>query len=781
MLSRLERLLAELKRRHVLRMAGFYAVAAWVIVQVAATTFPFLGLPSWAVTVVIVLALVGLPVAIVLAWVFELTDHGVQREDSVTNTPRAGASRVRSRLITGTVLIGLIAVIGFAAAKRLSRGESPMLDSNLAAVMPFRVSGGDASTAGLSEGMVDLLAMRLAGARGVRAVDARSAISAWNRTSGPEIDAISAATSAARSLGAGRVITGTIVVTGKNVTIGATLLRTDERSPRPEIESVTGPLDSLLYLVDGLTLALLARDAGLEQQRIGGLTSLPALQAYLAGKSAHRRGHYAEAIAQYQKSLEADSTFALAAMALHISSRRTFEQFALGQPSLAQAFRHRERLSERDRAFLRALGPRYPEVSTIFESVAAFDAMLEKWPDDADAWFEMGDQLLHYGQASSIDDALAKSIRAFERALALDASFYLPLEHLLMALLEQGDLKRIRELAPRLHEIGTTAVRYDYMRWHIALALGDTSTARTMAARLDSMHPVSRHAVLGAAQWYGYRIEDAERVVSIMRAGAATTSRMSGALNAEHRLAMNRGMLRRAQAALEILPGPAIDRDLLRVRDALHWDGDTAIAEQAAKRLRRMASLPASDTTIAAWQRAEIECELSLWNLARERIDSAATALQRMKAARTNLEMLFTSDDVAYCGSLVDAWTVLLRSGDLKPLMQRADSIYLNSTTSYFVIGNLIQARLRERMGDPAGALATIRRVLLGAPDLTQDYISTYLRETARLAALNGNHELAREYYRRYVALRSAADSVLQSDVARAKAELERLNAEPRR
>ena len=50
MLSRLERLLAELKRRHVLRMAGFYAVAAWVIVQVAATTFPFLGLPSWAVS-----------------------------------------------------------------------------------------------------------------------------------------------------------------------------------------------------------------------------------------------------------------------------------------------------------------------------------------------------------------------------------------------------------------------------------------------------------------------------------------------------------------------------------------------------------------------------------------------------------------------------------------------------------------------------------------------------------------------------------------------------------
>jgi hypothetical protein len=119
------------------------------------------------------------------------------------------------------------------------------------------------------------------------------------------------------------VITGSRVFSGERVTIGATLLRTDQPGARPQTESVTGQLDSLLFLIDGLTLSLLAREAGLDQHRLAGLTSLPALQAFLAGKAAHRRGQYPEAIAHYQNSLQADSTFALAALALTISAAYT--------------------------------------------------------------------------------------------------------------------------------------------------------------------------------------------------------------------------------------------------------------------------------------------------------------------------------------------------------------------------------------------------------------------------------------------------------------------------
>lgn len=72
----------EFKRRKVFRVALVYAGVAWVLIQVAVATFPHLNLPSWAVTLVIVLLMMGFPVAIVLAWAFEITPEGVRRTES---------------------------------------------------------------------------------------------------------------------------------------------------------------------------------------------------------------------------------------------------------------------------------------------------------------------------------------------------------------------------------------------------------------------------------------------------------------------------------------------------------------------------------------------------------------------------------------------------------------------------------------------------------------------------------------------------------------------------
>src|SRR5688572_23533371 len=73
MMSALARWIAELKRRHVLRVVSVYAVCAWLIIQIAATTFPYLRFPDWAVTAVIVLGVVGLPIVFVVSWMFDLT------------------------------------------------------------------------------------------------------------------------------------------------------------------------------------------------------------------------------------------------------------------------------------------------------------------------------------------------------------------------------------------------------------------------------------------------------------------------------------------------------------------------------------------------------------------------------------------------------------------------------------------------------------------------------------------------------------------------------------
>ena len=80
--SKLGRWVAELRRRKVFRVAAAYLVVAWLLVQVAGTTFEPLGLPPWALKLVIVVVALGFPVACVLAWAFDVTPHGVERTPS---------------------------------------------------------------------------------------------------------------------------------------------------------------------------------------------------------------------------------------------------------------------------------------------------------------------------------------------------------------------------------------------------------------------------------------------------------------------------------------------------------------------------------------------------------------------------------------------------------------------------------------------------------------------------------------------------------------------------
>ncbi len=87
-------LFAELKRRHVFRVAAAYAVVAWLLIEVSDTVFPRLGLPEWTVTFVIALLLLGVPMALFFAWAYELTPEGLKREQdsdrSESSTPHTG-------------------------------------------------------------------------------------------------------------------------------------------------------------------------------------------------------------------------------------------------------------------------------------------------------------------------------------------------------------------------------------------------------------------------------------------------------------------------------------------------------------------------------------------------------------------------------------------------------------------------------------------------------------------------------------------------------------------
>src|SRR5437588_12988788 len=78
----------ELKRRNVYKVAVAYAVVSWLLIQVATQVFPFLEIPNWVVRLVIMLIVIGFPIALVIAWAFELTPQGLKRTEFADELPK---------------------------------------------------------------------------------------------------------------------------------------------------------------------------------------------------------------------------------------------------------------------------------------------------------------------------------------------------------------------------------------------------------------------------------------------------------------------------------------------------------------------------------------------------------------------------------------------------------------------------------------------------------------------------------------------------------------------
>src|ERR1044071_4659948 len=93
---------SELKRRNVYKVAVAYAVVAWLLIQIATQVFPFLEIPNWVVRSVIVLVAIGFPVALIIAWAFELTPGGIKRTEDVSPSVE-GTSKGRTWIYVAVI------------------------------------------------------------------------------------------------------------------------------------------------------------------------------------------------------------------------------------------------------------------------------------------------------------------------------------------------------------------------------------------------------------------------------------------------------------------------------------------------------------------------------------------------------------------------------------------------------------------------------------------------------------------------------------------------------
>jgi hypothetical protein len=107
---------AELQRRNVYKIAVAYGVVSWLIIQIATQVFPFFDIPNWVTRMVVILLLLGFPVALVLAWAYELTPEGLKLTDEVD--PEKSITRSTARKLDFIIIGVLLAVIGVFAYQR---------------------------------------------------------------------------------------------------------------------------------------------------------------------------------------------------------------------------------------------------------------------------------------------------------------------------------------------------------------------------------------------------------------------------------------------------------------------------------------------------------------------------------------------------------------------------------------------------------------------------------------------------------------------------------------
>jgi tetratricopeptide (TPR) repeat protein len=422
----------ELRRRKVFRVAAAYLGGAFVVLEGAQLTFGSIGVPDWGYTALVVLAVAGLPLALVLSWLFDLTPDGVQRTGGEETGPNAARAprlvRGRLRLQTGAaaVLLLLLLTLGAAAvAWRFFRAPDPSRE--MIAVLPFEVRGGTELDY-LSEGMVDLLARNMDGVAGLRTLAPATVLSAAAEgAEGPLAPA--AAAHVARALGAGLFVLGSVFQSPGTVRIDASIFESGE-GPRDPLHTARteGSPGDLLALVDDLSGQLLAgvrpgqHAARLARTAATTTSSLNALRDYLTGEQALRSAEYDSAIVALERAVASDGGFALAHYRLAVAALSE-GRYDLARRASRRAIAAGERLSERDHALVAAFDA--PLYGRLDEAERRYRAILRDYPDDMEAIYQLGEVLWAANPLRA--DPIERAGSLYNKVLESDPEFLCPI------------------------------------------------------------------------------------------------------------------------------------------------------------------------------------------------------------------------------------------------------------------------------------------------------------------------------------------------------------------
>jgi len=287
------RLLEQLKRRNVLRVAAGYAVVGWLIIQVADIVFPNLGAPGWLTSMTIVLVIIGFPVSIVVAWIYELTPEGVMTEKQADAAGYVTPGRI-GRQIDIVIIVLLVIAVGWLVYEK----EKPQLviDKSIA-VLPFVNMSSDAEQEYFADGITEEILNTLVAIDGLQVAGRTSSFTFKDKT---DVDL----KTIGQMLGVSNVLEGSIRKSGNELRITAQLIATDsgfhiwsqtydrQLADIFDIqEEIATAIGDAMQLELGIDVAHSIEARRIDNER--------ALDIWLHGRSQYRSGDYVGALESF--------------------------------------------------------------------------------------------------------------------------------------------------------------------------------------------------------------------------------------------------------------------------------------------------------------------------------------------------------------------------------------------------------------------------------------------------------------------------------------------------
>jgi len=304
---------AELKRRNVYKVAVAYAVVAWLLVQVTTQVFPIFEIPNWALRLIVLVIIIGFPIALVIAWAFELTPEGIKHtEDVGLSDKRVSKNRtwIYVRLIGAALSVALFFVGRLSAP---SSGASPAgLPEKSIAVLPFENQNRDPNNDYLCDGIPESIINSLSELPKLKVMSRNSVF----HYKGKETNA----QTVGKELKVQTLLTGRVRQRGDGLTIGVELINTQDNSQvwgqqyNRKLADVFAVQEEIAKEVsEKLRLKLTGPER--EQLAKRPTENLKAFQYYMQGRAAAQRRTNADILASvnyYEKALQEDSKYALA-------------------------------------------------------------------------------------------------------------------------------------------------------------------------------------------------------------------------------------------------------------------------------------------------------------------------------------------------------------------------------------------------------------------------------------------------------------------------------------